>query len=167
MKKINRKILMMIITYIVISFTPKSNYEKNVSINDNYKYNREEFFGTYRNGKVYIGSKNYIYSIIDENTNNVYIIDSRKDSNPDMLICNSFKINNANDINDILELLIEYENIYPSNWDRTIESMKKEWQLHNFLYNLGLYESSTESVDLDNEDEDYYNSNVLNKILNQ
>ena len=156
------------LTYIIIVFTPKSSaykYEKNISLNDNYKNNYYDYFGSYRNGNVYIANKKIINKIYKKETNNVYIIDSRNDHNPDMYICDSSKIKDKDEMNDILELLLEYENMFPSTWDRSIESMRNEWDVHNILYNFNLLEGHTKSVDLDNEDEDKFDSKILTKIL--
>lgn len=166
--KRKKKIFLLLATYFIIIFTPKNNgykYEKDISLNKNYQYNYYDYFGTYRNGKVYIGNKNYIDKIYEYESNNVYVIDSRDDTNPNMYICDSSKIMNKDEMNDILELLLEYEKLYPSDWNRSIESMRNEWDVHNILYNLDLLEGHTEAVDLDNEDEDKFNSKILSRIL--
>ena len=90
------------------------------------------------------------------NSNDIYIIDDRKSLNPDMAICDSHKIRDKKFMNEIIDLLLEYEKENPSNWNRTKESMINEWIMHNISYDLDFKRESTERVDLDNKDEKKY-----------
>lgn len=59
--------------------------------------------------------------------------------------------------------LKKYENDNPSRWDRTEISMIIEWLIHNYLYDIRMYQEHTESVDLNNEDENVLK--LINKIV--
>ena len=39
-----------------------------------------------------------------------------------------------------------------AGYKRTLPSMRREWETHNFLYNLGIFKSRTENTDLDNNE---------------
>ena len=83
----------------------------------------------------------------------VCVVDSRNDSEPNMKIMNSCDINDLREMRDILMVLKQYENDFPSNWNRTISSMEYEWILHNICYRFGYEKCSTKDVDLNNNDE--------------
>ena len=82
-----------------------------------------------------------------------------------MSICNSNQIKNRNDQIEILKIILEYENKYPSNWNRNLDSMMNEWIIHNICYELNLEKPRTEQVDLDNNDEKKY-SFIFHLVLN-
>ena len=82
-----------------------------------------------------------------------------------MVICNSCNIRDKDIRNEILEVLCCYEEMYPSRWDRTIESMRLEWFYHNVSYYLNYKVSHSSEVDLNNGDEERYDNKVLSRIL--
>lgn len=117
----------------------------------------------YRSGNVYI-VKN-LKEIVDVGDNDIIILDERNKNDPNMKIISSNKISDKNIRNDIIEILLEYEKEYPSNWNRTPESMRLEWLVHNVFYDLNYKRNHTDNVDLDNNDENKYQNTILNKIL--
>lgn len=140
--------------------------------NNEYKYKNEyeilednDAFARYNDGLIYIGSKWYLNSL-DTEENDILVIDSRKDPVPNMVICDSYKIKDIKTRNEILEILDIYEKQNPSNWNRSMTSMRIEWFCHNMSYYLNHETERTKSVDLDNDDEEKYNpKKVLKKIL--
>jgi hypothetical protein len=82
-----------------------------------------------------------------------------------MVIRNSYNINDKDIRNDILEVLCIYEEMYPSNWDRSIESMRFEWFCHNAAYYVNYKVDDAYEVDLNNNDESKYDSKVLRRIF--
>lgn len=82
-----------------------------------------------------------------------------------MIICSSCEIKDKDIRNDILEVLCCYEEMYPSDWDRTIESMRFEWLCHNMAYYVNYKVDDSSEVDLNNSDESKYNSKVLSRIF--
>ena len=163
-----KKALLLLWTYIIIFFTPKIKAHKNnpkITYNDNYIY-EESPYGTYNQKDIYIISVEKAKEL-DNKTDNIYIIDDRLDNDPDMSICSSYKFN-SNDIENILNLLIKYEEKYPSDWDRSFKSMKNEWVIHNICYFLNIQKARTEQVDFNNSDEDTYLNwlRMLKEILN-
>ena len=55
--------------------------------------------------------------------------------------------------------------MYPSEWDRSLESMRLEWFCHNASYYMNYKIDSSYEVDLNNKDEDKYDSEVLRRFL--
>ena len=82
-----------------------------------------------------------------------------------MVICNSCNIKDKDIRNDILEVLCIYEEMYPSNWDRSIESMRFEWFCHNAAYYVNYKVDDAYEVDLNNNDESKYDNKVLRRIF--
>lgn len=82
-----------------------------------------------------------------------------------MVICNSYCIKDKDTRNEILEVLCCYEEMYPSNWDRSIESMRVEWFCHNTAYNFNYRVDDSFEVDLNNKDEDKYSNKVLRRLF--
>ena len=141
--------------------------------NNEYKYKEEyeilednDAFAKYNDGLVYIGSKWYLESLDNVEENDILVIDSRKDEIPNMIICDSYKIKDIKTRNEVLEILSIYEEHNPSNWNRSMTSMRLEWFCHNISYYLNHETERTRSVDLDNEDEEKYNpKKVLKKAM--
>ena len=140
--------------------------------NDVLKFDSKQYraghFVTYKNKDIYIVGEDLAKELKDTNPNNIYIIDDRCDEDPDMSICNSYKFKNIDDINTIINLLIEYEEKYPSSWNRSTKSMKNEWLIHNICYFLNIEKSRTEQVDFNNNDEEIYLNclKILKEIIN-
>lgn len=82
-----------------------------------------------------------------------------------MIIYDSYKITDKDTRNDVLCCLLEYEKMYPSDWNRTIISMRNEWIIHNLSYYLHYERGSAANVDLNNDDEAYYDSIILKKLF--
>ena len=125
----------------------------------------EEAFAKCSCGTIYIGDKEYLKQFALED--HVILVEDERDSkkDPNMRIYNSCAISNAQDRNDVLEVLLEYERQHPSNWDRTIEAMRFEWLMHNISYDFCYQEHRTESVDLNNNDEGKYDNKILQRLF--
>ena len=153
----NKKAFILLSTYLIILTTPKVKSQTyDISINEEYKIYSSEPYARYSDGNIYIGKKSYIDKIRDDETNDIYIIDDRNNINSNMSICNSYEIKNNKLKSDILNVLLKYEEEYPSRWNRTKNSMLIEWIVHNYCYNLTFRRESTQHVDLDNKDEKKY-----------
>ena len=107
----------------------------------------------YSKGTIYIGNKEYLDSINDLKQYDVLVLDNRDLKDPDMRIYDSYKITNASIREEIIEGLLLYEEVYPSNWERTKDSSMREWTAHNLMYQLGYKVHRTMDVDLNNADE--------------
>lgn len=126
----------------------------------------EDAYAKYDGGLIYIGGRMYIRSLIDNvSDGDILVIDRRLADDPNMTILDSYRITNKDDIKDILNCLLAYENEFPTNWDRTFTSMVTEWEAHNFLYRLHYQRYRTDDVDLNNADEDVYNNIALKKLF--
>ena len=120
-------------------------------------------FATYSKGNVYI-VKN-INKIPNVSPDDIIIIDDTKSNDPDFKIISSYLITDKNIRNDIIEIIFEYASLHPSKWNRTRESMRLEWFVHNFLYQFNYERNRTTDVDFNNNDEEQYKKEFYNKIL--
>ena len=126
---------------------------------------KDDYFANYSNGRVFIGNKYRIDRINNAEENDVLIIDGRKNEDPYIKILSSYKINDPNVRNEILEIVQEYEKMYPSNWDRSINSMKVEWFIHNILYNLNYKTERTQDVDFNNSEQEIYSKRLIKNLI--
>ena len=145
----------------ILAYLYKHNYKPNYTIlGDEY-----DAYARYSNGYVYIGDEDYLNSLENISPNDVLVLDERNLRDSNMAIYNSYVISNKDERNEILEILCEYEKEYPSNWDRSIESMRLEWFCHNICCYMNYKTDHTSEVDLNNNDEDTFNNKVLSRIL--
>ena len=86
-----------------ITFLPIKYYQ---TYEDDYKY------ATYKNGNVYIINSKEDLNNIHYNENDIIIIDNRE--NEDMIILDSYKIDDANIRNQIIDIIFMYFLIYIS-----------------------------------------------------
>ena len=159
----NKKIFLLLSTYLIILFTPKIKSNKSINLNNDYSYHSSLPYASYSNGDVYISNRRSLINKID-NENDIFIYDARNSLDPNMLIYNSYRIKDKKLIEEIITIMLLYEKQFPSNWNRSFDSMKKEWIIHNLCYEFGYKTKSTESVDLNNDDEVFYKSKILSKI---
>ncbi len=168
MKKKNKKITILRRTLIVGALLALLSYHF-IDFQDNPTYEIieecDEAFARYSKGKIYIGNKEYLNSLKCINENDILVEDLRDSKDPDFKIHNSYLVTDRNIRNEILTILLEYEQRYPSNWDRTIESMRLEWLAHNLSYIFNYELHRTADVDLNNEDEKLYDNTMLQKML--
>ena len=122
-------------------------------------------FACYSQGRIFIGNKSFLARLKNLREGDILVLDQRDGDDPNMKIISSCDINNKDIRNEILEVLCRYEEMYPSKWDRTIESMRLEWLMHNLSYDFNNQQHRTKDVDLNNGDQDYYDNWFLNLIL--
>lgn len=145
----------------MIAYLYKHNYKPNYKILGK----GEEAYASYSNGLVYIGDKEFLDNLHDLNENDVLVLDHRYGDDPNMEIYNSYIFNDKDIRNEILEIICCYEKEYPSEWDRSIESMRLEWFCHNISWYFNYKTDHTSEVDLDNDDEVKYDQKILSRIL--
>lgn len=149
MENRRKKAFALFFIYSLIIF--KLNSRRNIKVNYNEEYDKcgDSYFACLDNKNIFIvDDKDGAYD-----DNNIYVIDSRYDDDPNMIVYNSYKINSLDEIKEILKILKEYERQYPSEWERSILSMEYEWIVHNLSYYLNIYPDSSKDVDLNNADE--------------
>ena len=153
-------------TLILLSpYTNKEiTYAEEYSINEDFTEPSTSIpFGTCSYGNVYIINNQ---SQISSNTeNSIFIIDQRQDDDPNIKIHNSYKIKHEKIMLEIISIIQQYEQMFPTNWDRTPISMLNEWEVHNICSNIYYKRQRTDHVDFNNKDEDKYSLQVLKKIL--
>ena len=164
MNKFNKKKKLALIGALAIILTYQSidyEYHPTYEILDE----QDNAFATYSNGRIFIGNMEFLQSLKDVNNNDILILDDRKDEDPSIKIFNSASIKDKNTRNEVLEILCRYEECFPSDWNRSIESMRVEWFMHNLSYFFNYQRNRTTDVDLNNNDENNYNNIILRKIL--
>ena len=150
--KILRRYILMIATSLTLFQVIRDK-----TMNINYEFVDEETFAEYSDGLIYIGDLDYIEEVKKFcKDDDILVLDRRYGNDPDIKICNSYKITNKSKQLEILKTICEYENKYPSDWNRTISSMQLEWNIHNVLYYLDYKRYHTTDVDFNNNDEKIY-----------
>ena len=158
-KKLKQKLCLLLAVCTVFFCSPRGVQSETIS--RKYYFNDEEYEiladYTISNGKKIIISKSFPQGYVRENSDNtIFVVDSRYDKDPDMVICDSYKVSNLKTMREILLVLKEYEKDDPSEWDRSINSMINEWVLHNIGYSFGYKRESTIDTDFNNSDEESY-----------
>ena len=152
-KKFQKLFLIYSITFLT-SFYYYENYLNKENVCN--EINNDNAYSTYSKGSIYIGDKEFLDNLDNINEFDILVEDQRDSDNPTMQIKNSYLITDSNTRKEILEILCDYEKKYPSDWNRTIETMDLEWEAHNILYYLNYKKDHTTDVDLDNNDEKKY-----------
>ncbi len=116
----------------------------------------EGYHKEYSNGTVYIGNEEYLDGLKNISSNDILVLDSRGDSDPDMKVLASYLINDYDIQKEVLEILLEYEKNNPSLWKRSLESMQMEWYIHNLMAKFSYKLERTMDVDFNNDDEEKY-----------
>ena len=163
----SKKAFLLLASYFIILFTPKTNKNKENTVTYNPAYQTAETlpYATYDNKQIYIISEEEANNMKEIPTDDIYVVDRRHWANSTMIIQDSYRIKNLKEMKGILNILMKYENEHPSAWDRTLTSMEKEWLIHNICYFLNYEPARTRHVDFDNADEENF-SNLIN-ILSQ
>lgn len=165
MKSLRKKILIASIILMAILYVPDHQY-KDMEIQEITTENDNVRVFNYSQGRVFIGEYYNIKGIAEETEkSDILIIDFRRISDPNMQVLSSYKIKDIDIINEVLEIMLFYEDTDPTEWNRTISSMRNEWELHNYSFFFHYDESRTRDVDLNNADENKYSSKFLRKIL--
>lgn len=89
--------------------------------------------------------------------NTIVAVDKRRTGgkNPNIQVCDSYKIHVDKVKYEVIDVLLEYDAASPNDpaWGRTRESLKIEWDIHNYAYMLGFGRTSSADVDFDYNDE--------------
>ena len=160
MKKISLRIKKTCFLIVASSITLASYKKYNkIYIPNHIIIEDKDYFAKYSNGKIYIGTDQYISSIKNKvDYNDVLVIDERNSNNPSFKILSSYKIHELTKKAEIVSALQKYDSLYPSSnkWDRSTESLMTEWDCHNMAFLFGLWRNRSADVDLDNKDEEKY-----------
>lgn len=160
MDKFKKKKLIISLLILSMYLSYRHRYQKEYEILPE----NNEAYAKYEDGNIYIGDEEFLSSI-ESVEGDVLIEDQRDGIDPNFVIYNSCKIHDKDDKNTILEVLEEYEEDNPSNWNRSIESMRLEWLMHNLGYRFNYKKNHTTDIDLDNDDEEKFNKKILNWLL--
>ena len=114
--------------------------------------------GSYNKGQgyVYVVTEDQLTDIMKNKEDNVVVIvDKRTSSDPNMQIIDSYRITKTKQQKEIARLMLDYNTSNPVSpaWDRTLDSLVKEWKIHNNVYKTGFFRSNTADCDFNNGDE--------------
>lgn len=93
------------------------------------------------------------------------VLDYRHASDADIQVRNSYKATTEKERQCVIDMLLAYEESYPSKWERSVASMKNEWYWHNSAYEAGYSAERAKHVDFNNKDEKNYPT--LNPLKNE
>ena len=165
MKTLKKRILLLSIILMAILYIPDHQY-KEMEVQEVTTESDNVRVFNYSLGRVFIGEYFYIKDMLKEaGESDILIIDLRRISDPNMQVLSSYKIKNIDIINEVLEIMLYYESTDPTEWDRTLSSMRNEWEMHNYSYFFRYDEDRTRDVDLNNADEEKYRSEIMRKLL--
>ena len=123
-------------------------------------------YASYSEGLIFIGDGDFLEQLDCVHDGDIIVEDQRsKDDNPCMKVYQSCDVRSSREMDEVLSVLCEYENEYPSDWERSVPSMKLEWFCHNLSYDFCFCRDRSTDVDFDNHEEVLYDHKVLNKIL--
>ena len=127
--------------------------------------------GTYNKGQgyVYVVTEDQLTDFMKGKENNVVVIvDKRTAPDPNMKIIDSYRITKTKQQREIAQLMLDYNTSNPVSpgWCRTLDSLVKEWEIHNNVYKTGLFRINTADCDFNNADEgkgywDFFTERVL------
>lgn len=167
---LRKKALVLALMYMFFSMSAHINASVSKERNFSYEIGQSKTrngsvpYATYKNYNIYIGSEKYLSQFV-ANQNNICVIDGRCGKNPNMKICDSYRIKSTEDMFNILAILLEYEKQNPTEWSRTLEGLQIEWVAHNISYEYGILPVNSGSVDLDNWDAFLYEDDIVKFIF--
>lgn len=153
-----KKLLYLTTVLCLSTYVDEHIYHPNYEIMDKVPYAK------YSDGYVYIIKTMDFYNI-NYNEKDIIIVDETEGRDPDLVVLNSYKLEDKEIRNEIIEIICEYENENPSNWKRSKESMRLEWYIHNLSYKYNYKIDHSCDVDFNNSDEKKYDNILLSKIL--
>ena len=127
--------------------------------------NDGNIFAIYTDGNVYIGDSNFINNLNNTKDKDILILDDHNNPDADYKIISSYKVTDNVIQNEIINILLEYNKLHPSSWNRSFKSMKAEWIAHNLLYYFDYQVGRTRDVDFNNVDEKVYNRKMVKKVI--
>ena len=156
-----RKSLFIALVWIGVFSIPSS-----LSIEDIRHSYTSPFKTRYKEGYIYIGNEEEYNQMKDQiGENDFDVLDQRECLDSNMKVYDSYRVASSYDQESILRILLFYENLYPSKWNRSLESMKLEWEVHNALYHVKYQRERTKDVDFNNADEKRYSQAVLKRMI--
>ena len=105
-------------------------------------------------GKLYIVSTKVDRDVQSAGENDYFAVDRRDKKDPEFVVMSSYRADTDAVIRQLCQLLLDHESAYPTEWNRTLESLVQEWKIHNLAYSLNYKIDHSADVNLNNADED-------------
>lgn len=123
------------------------------------------YIGSCYTGDVYFGSKSEMKLLAQSGIDGIFIVDDRNAEDPNIQIIDSYNINSTQSMKDILKIVKQYDEENPSKWSRTIKSMVNEWWVHNICFVYDYYRGNAGDVDLNNGDQEVFETFNLQRLV--
>ena len=104
-------------------------------------------------GKLYVVSPDLDRDAQTVDENDYFAVDRRFAKDPEFVVISSYRADRNPIIRELCQLLLDHEAAYPTDWDRTLESMVEEWEIHNMAYSMNYKTDHSADVNLNNADE--------------
>ncbi len=85
--------------------------------------------------------------------NDFFALDRRTAKDPEIVVYDSYRADSQILIKCLCTVLLEHEKVYPSPWERSLDSMVEEWAIHNAAYEMNYKVDHAKDVNLNNADE--------------
>ena len=161
--------LRMILIILILTLALHSRMRTPYIYNPHYMIaSSESYYATYSKGRVFIGSQEYLDSVRNRiSDHDIVVIDNRNDpDDPYMEVKISDPIYDKEIREEILELIIIYDYYRPSDWRRTLSSMRLEWFANNITYTLKhKLDFDADIVFRNSKEKKYHDVRVLNRLF--
>ena len=122
----------------------------------------------YRNiDRDYFDSDSFTYPDGFNEKTDLLIADLTNQQNPNLMAYQAQKVKSKYR-DDIIDIMLQYDKDYDTNWERTKKSLQDEWKAHKAY---ALFAKSAQDVDFDNAEEGkgfwYFTEKALNRGLNK
>ncbi|MGN1098227.1 MAG: hypothetical protein ACI4SS_04960, partial [Clostridia bacterium] len=104
-------------------------------------------------GTLYLVTSDIDRSLQSAGENDYFALDRRSAKDPEVVVYDSYRAGSEKLIRRLCEILLEHEAAHPTDWERTIDSMIEEWEIHNAAYSMDYKTDHSKDVNLNNADE--------------
>lgn len=105
-------------------------------------------------GNLYVVSPELDRDAQSVGENDYFAVDRRANKDPEFVVMSSYRADTDALIRQLCQFLLDHETAYPTDWDRTLESMVDEWKMHNLAYSMNYKLDHSADVNLNNADEE-------------
>ncbi len=104
-------------------------------------------------GTMYVVLPEVDLKVQSSGENSYFAVDRRTSADPEIVVYDSWRADSDALIRKLCGILLEHEAAHPSQWNRTLDSMAEEWEMHNAAYQIDYKTDRAKDVNLNNADE--------------
>lgn len=109
--------------------------------------------GEETSGVLYVITSDVNISAQSAGENDYFALDRRDAADPEFVVYDSYRAQSDKLIRRLCRILLNHEEAHPTAWERTLDSMAEEWQMHNASYEMDYKIDHAKDVNLNNGDE--------------